>query len=151
MEGIARFGISEWLKENCAQVASWQDWGPYAAVRVRQAVEFRGAARNISILTRPLPLYYSSLNLLRGFFALGQGVKPSKSRHGLTFVGEDEANFFKMGAKFCDGTFTEFLTAQDVPYLKNTEITLGHALSRIVEMADNISPSSDHDEVSRVT
>jgi hypothetical protein len=147
---IARFGISEWLKRNCQQVAPLEDWGPYATVRVRQAVEFRAAARNISILTRPLPLYYSSLNLLRGFNALGQGVKPNKSRHGLTFTGEDEANFFKMGAKFCEGTFTEFLRAQDVPYQKDTEITLGQALSRIVEMAGNISPSVGPDEVFRV-
>jgi hypothetical protein len=128
----------------------WEEWGPYAAVRVRQAVEFREAARNISILTRPLPLYYSSLNLLRGFIALGQGVKPSKKSHGLTFIGENEANFFAMGAKFCDGTFTEFLKAREVPYERDTEITLGQALSRIVEIANNISPSCGPHEVFRV-
>src|SRR6266849_7851840 len=39
----------------------------YSAVRVRQAIEFRDAARQSTLLTSPLLLYYSFLNLTRAF------------------------------------------------------------------------------------
>jgi hypothetical protein len=137
---ISRIGTTEWLQRSVKSTEPWENWGPYAVARVRQAVEFRAAARNISILTRPLPLYYSLLNLLRGFLAISESIE-SKKGHGLSFTGENKANFFDMGAKLIDGTFTNYLNAIKIPYQKNTVITLGQAFSRIVEIGDQISLS----------
>jgi len=147
---IARFGITEWLQRSAKMEKPWEDWGPYVVARVRQAVEFRTAARDISILTRPLPLYYSLLNLLRGFFAIAEARK-LKTGHGLRFVEEDQANFFDMRAKFIDGTFTDYLDAKNIPHEKGTVITLGQAFSRIIEIGDKISPSVGPYEVFQVS
>jgi YaaC-like Protein len=147
---IARFGISGWLQKNTSAAKPWKDWGPYSVVRVRQAVEFRAAARQGSILTRPLPLYYSLLNLLRGFFAMSQGAEPKK-KHGLIFVRESEPNIFQTGAELTDGTFTDYLDALKIPRQKKSVITLGEALLRIIETAaDYISASIGQAEVFQV-
>jgi len=147
---IARIGITDWLKRSAKTKGAWDDWGPYTVARVRQAVEFRTAARDVSILTRPLPLYYSLLNLLRGFIAMNE-AREAKKRHGLSFVGEDELKFFDMGAEFTNGTFTDYLDVLNNSYGQKTVITLGEAFSRIVEIGDKISPSVGPNEVFQVS
>jgi hypothetical protein len=147
---IARFGIGGWLQKNTSTTTPWKDWGPYSVVRVRQAVEFRAAARQGSILTRPLPLYYSLLNLLRGFLAMTEGVEPKKA-HGLKFVRENQADIFQTGAELTDGTFTDYLDALKVPHQKKTVITLDKALLRVIETAaEYISASLGQAEVFQV-
>lgn len=77
-----------------------------AALRIRQAVELRRASRDLSPLSRPLPLYYSALNLVRGVLLayFGEFGPP---RHGLAYKGssalvECAASVTK------EGTFTRF-------------------------------------------
>src|SRR5512139_421628 len=72
---VSRVGIGEWLefasRSSTPPISvPWDQWGPYAATRVRQAAEFRIASRRASLLTRPLLLYYCFLNLVRGFLAI---------------------------------------------------------------------------------
>ena len=121
---ISRFGVTSWLQHTCQTAThSWKNWHSYSAVRMRQAVEFRTAARGGSILTRPLPLYYSLLNLVRGFLALREGVEAKKS-HGLIFVEGSQTDIFQIRAKIVSGTFTDYLDALKVPYQLGTVITL---------------------------
>ena len=110
----------------------WKDWQSYSVVRVRQAVEFRAAARGGSILTRPLPLYYSLLNLVRGFLAAREGIEAKKS-HGLTFLEGNQNDIFQTEAKIGKGTFTDYLDALQVPYKEGTVITLHESLLRVIE------------------
>src|SRR5207248_10223211 len=62
---IARLGITRYVRDSLASTVTatapppWDDWGPYATIRMRQAVEFWQASRSGSLLTRPLALYYS--------------------------------------------------------------------------------------------
>jgi hypothetical protein len=133
---ISRFGITAWLQKiSPATAHSWPEWQSYSVVRVRQAVEFRAAARQSSILTKPLPLYYSLLNLMRGFFAMTQGVEPKKA-HGLKFEGQNQADIFQTGARIAEGTFTDYLDALNVPHQKGTVITLHEVVLRIIETAN---------------
>jgi len=78
----------------------------YATLRIRQAVEFRELSKNKSLLTTPLPLYYSFLNLLRAYLALCPEIIP-KPRHGLKYqTGKD---IFSSKAQLVEGTFTDYL------------------------------------------
>jgi hypothetical protein len=139
---ISRFGIASWLQKISKPTAhSWTGWQSYSVVRVRQAVEFRAAARSGSILTRPLPLYYSLLNLLRGFLASREGIESKKS-HGLTFVEGSQVDIFQTGAKIAKGTFTDYLDALKVPYQEGTVITLHESLLKIVETANYFTTAS---------
>ena len=52
---VSRYGVTAFLQRNTSQTVPWEEWGPYSVVRLRQAVEFRTAAHQGSILTRPLP------------------------------------------------------------------------------------------------
>jgi hypothetical protein len=132
---VSRFGVTDWLQKNTSGSVPWQNWGPYAVARLRQAVEFRAAAGQGSILTRPLPLYYSLLNLLRGFFALKNDVAP-RAAHGLSFKGQNQADIFQTAAEMTDGTFTDYLDLLKAPHQQGTRITLYDALLRIIETAN---------------
>jgi len=132
---VSRFGATSWLQKNTSGSVPWEEWGPYAVARLRQAVEFRAAARQGSILTRPLPLYYALLNLLRGFYALKNDAKP-KAGHGLRFEGINEPDIFQTAAEITDGTFTNYLAVLSAPNQRGTLITLHDAFSRIIETAD---------------
>lgn len=113
---------------------SGQDVEPYveyAGVRVRQAVEFRKAARQSTLLTSPLSLYYSFLNLTRASMCLAVDDMTSKG-HGLTFQGGED--LLSSGAKLARGTFTDYLDASGAPWKPHKEVTLHDALSRIIEI-----------------
>ncbi len=75
-------------KENLSRVASANHVDisvvDKASLRIRQAIEFREAAVYSSVLTKPLLLYYSALNLVRGIlFALSGDI--GGSSHGLKY------------------------------------------------------------------
>ena len=131
---IARYGAIDYIQNHLYPEKSdidWDNYVRYAIVRVKQAVEFRESAKNTTLLTKPLALYYSFLNLTRAFLALGPEIIPSSS-HGLKFIKGD--NLFSSSAKLIKGTFTEYLSSFGFEWEKGTTITLNEALSRIVEI-----------------
>jgi hypothetical protein len=131
---VARYGATDYIKNQLTPEKSdidWDDHVSYAIVRVKQAVEFRESAKNTTLLTKPLALYYAFLNLTRAFLALGPEIMPSSS-HGLQFIKGD--SLFSSSAKLIKGTFTEYLSAFSVKWEKGTTISLKEALARIVEI-----------------
>jgi hypothetical protein len=65
-------------------VSNWQKHLSYLQVRLTQALEFRRAAHSLTLLTAPLTLYYSFLNLMRAYMTLRHEVQAGK-HHGLSF------------------------------------------------------------------
>jgi hypothetical protein len=104
----------------------------YASLRVRQAVEFREAALDSSTLTSPLSLYYSFLNLIRGFYALR--VEQLSVGHGLKLQVGD--GLFGCRAKFEKGTFTDYLRANGISFKPKQTVTLREALRHVIEIRD---------------
>lgn len=132
---IALLGTEEYLKE----AARFNSPNPkadelrsYATVRFRQAVEFRAVGAQGSVLTAPLSLYYSFLNLTRAFLAIGPEVDPAKG-HGLQFK-HDDSDLLSNGAKVISGTFKDYLAAMGATE-PGGKITLLEALSYIPELA----------------
>lgn len=131
---IGRFGTSSFL-ESCKpdkQDIPWDEYLKYARVRIRQSIEFREASQSSTLLTSPLPLYYSFLNLTRAFLALGPELMP-RSGHGLKFIKADDLLDSK--AQLSKGTFTDYLDASSIGWQEGCDITLGGALGHIVELA----------------
>lgn len=131
---IARFGTS-FLEKNFKpekEDIAWNEYLKYSQIRTRQALEFRHAARDATILTAPLPLYYSFLNLTRAFLALGPEVMP-KPGHGLRFI--HGTDLLSSRAQFTKGTFTDYLDTVGVVWCESTQISLSDALGFIVEFA----------------
>ena len=96
-------------------------------------MELRRASRDLSPLSRPLPLYYSAMNLVRGVLLAHFGDF-GKPRHGLTYKG---------GTKLLDctaavakgGTFTRFAqTVMPRTNLEGAVLSLGDILSVIPEL-----------------
>jgi hypothetical protein len=103
---IERFGTVDNLGRIAAQ--KQQDVGKsrVASLRMRQAVELRRAAQGASILARPLMLYYSALNLVRGVLLTYVGDIGGPS-HGLRY--RPGAGLLDCTAEFCKtGTFVRF-------------------------------------------
>lgn len=131
---IARFGAADFVgprMDPSVSTDGTDEVVDYAVVRVRQALEFRRAVRNTTLLTAPLPLYYSFLNLVRAFLALRTGRLATRA-HGLTFV--NRADLLSCGAKLTGGTFGDYLVAEAAAWAKGTVITMDDALSRIIEV-----------------
>ena len=131
---IARYGTKDYIKHHLHPEKTDIDWDVYvnyARVRAKQAVEFRKSAKNATLLTKPLTLYYSFLNLTRAFLALGPEIMPT-SLHGLKFIEGD--NLFSSGAKLVKGTFTDYLSAFGFQWQKGKKISLCDALSKIIEI-----------------
>jgi hypothetical protein len=132
---IARYGTTDFLRcfEPQDKTIDWKKYLEYVEVRIRQAVEFREAARHTTLLTSPLPLYYSFLNLTRAFLVLGPEVMPHHG-HGLKFIRAEK--LLNSKAQLVRGTFTSYLDASQVPWKEGDEITLGQALGFIVELSE---------------
>lgn len=131
---IGRFGTSfleHHFKPDKIDIA-WDEYLKYTQIRIRQALEFRGAAHGASLLTAPLPLYYSFLNLTRALLALGPEIMP-KSGHGLRFI--SGADLLSSKAQLTKGSFTDYLNTQGVPWAEGEQISLSEALGFIVELA----------------
>jgi hypothetical protein len=131
---IARYGTSfpeKHLRPDKLDIP-WDEHLRYAQIRTRQALEFRHAARDASLLTAPLPLYYSFLNLTRAFLAIGPEVMP-QSRHGLKFVSTDDLmNSYAQIEK--SGTFVDYLDSLGFASNVGAKISLVDALGSIVEL-----------------
>lgn len=142
---VAQVGSREhikkrWTPERLTDAAAINSVAEYANVRVRQAVEFRAAARGASQLTSPLSLYYSFLNLLRGFYALKRETVPVKG-HGLTF--RAASSVLGCECLLAPGSFTAYLDAEGASWAKGQAITLRSALARIVEIRDDFPRVAD--------
>lgn len=130
---VAQHGSADFLREifGAPTGHSVEPFIEYMGVRVRQSVEFREAARRSTLLTSPLSLYYSFLNLTRACLCMHSDLLFSKG-HGLAFQrGKD---LLSSEAKIAKGTFTDYLDVVGFPWRKNKRITLSEALSRIVEV-----------------
>ena len=110
----------------------WEKYAKYASVRIRQALELRKSTSGTSLLTKPILLYYSFLNLLRAFMAITPKIIP-KPKHGLIFKPNNQFLFNE--AELADGTFTEFLAATGTAWEKGTRLSLSQALCKIPEIA----------------
>ena len=102
---IGQLGSEEYLRKVCTPHKgdiNWDDYTSYIAVRAQQSIELWSSYKNSTLLTSPLSLYYSFLNIHRAFFALVQEEMP-KSSHGLGFV--QKADLFDSGAKLLKGSF----------------------------------------------
>jgi hypothetical protein len=106
----------------------------YAGLRLRQAVEFREATRQATLLTAPLSLYYSFLNLTRGCICLKSDVLPSVG-HGLKF--RRRGDLLSSAAVLTKGTFTDYLREVGYSCTSGTVVSLHEALSRIIEIRDD--------------
>jgi hypothetical protein len=131
---IAQLGSAEFVRSIFEPDNSdnWDRLVNYSVVRIRQAVEFREAARQSTLLTSPLAQYYSFLHLMRAFLALGPELIPQKG-HGLKF--KLGPNLLGSSAMICGGTFKDYLSQLNVNIHSDTSITLDEALSRIIEFA----------------
>ncbi len=103
---IERAGTIDNLRRVIANKGRAPDTAEVASLRLQQAVEFRSSARSASLLTKPLLLYYSSLNLVRAVSLAYTGDAGAPS-HGLSFTaGADILSCQAVTLK--KGTFPKF-------------------------------------------
>ena len=140
---IAQIGVSSIAFNAFRPNPMNNDWAnsiDYATTRVQQSVEFREASRHSTLLTNPLTLYYSFLNLKRAALVFVSKKIPPGKQHGLRFKKGTE--LFNCSAVLCNkGTFIDYLDSLQVAYQPATEFTLDDALSRIIEIAHDYSSS----------
>lgn len=108
-----------------------------ASLRIRQAVEMRKASQGASPLTRPLLLYYSALNLVRGVLMTRLGRKGIPS-HGLGYKGADDLLMCGARATKGGGTFGELTEAVGPPVAAYHDklLTLRDVLATIPEISE---------------
>lgn len=124
------YGSEEYLRENVTEVQDADAIADYVAVRIRQSIELRDATRNSTMLTAPLALYYSILNLTRACMAIRDELLVNKA-HGLIFKTGDEIR--TCAAKVVDGTFSQYLKSAGTAPKNGVEISLDDCLARIIE------------------
>jgi YaaC-like Protein len=130
---IARYGTMSYLarlQPNRADIP-WDEYRKYIQVRIRQAVELRQASHAGTILSAPLVLYYSFLNLTRALMAMGPEIMP-KGHHGLKFL--KGPTLLSSSAQLQEGTFTQYLETQGIRWTAGQHITLDDALGCIYEV-----------------
>jgi hypothetical protein len=115
------------------------DYIKYAAIRIRQSLEFRQAFRQSTLLTSPLPLYYSFLNLTRALLVIGHDKMPKPPNHGLIYK-NDTGELLNAKAEITDGTFSNYLDSQSISWKKGDKISLGEALGLIIELQSDYQP-----------
>jgi len=134
---VAQIGVVEHVAKRFratrVPVAQATDLVLYAALRCRQAVEFRNAATAVSGITSPLLTYYSFMNLLRGCYALREEKK--SIGHGLKL--RTASKLFDCAASVESGTFADYLHTSKMKVPKKYSVTLGDCLRHIVEIRDD--------------
>lgn len=148
---VARFGTDEYSDNVFSgEGPNWPELREYGAIRVRQSVELRRAASLRSLISSPLPLYYSMLNLTRAALAFVPEVKAHPS-HGLGHKAEDDLLDCRANLKL-QGTFIDLLASQNGHPPPKASITLGECLARIPELCfDFCSPLRGRSTVAPVT
>ncbi len=133
---LGLYGSVEYLDENLtlAKRSITKDTlVEYIAVRMRQAIELRMATRQASLLTAPLTLYYSFLNLTRACMAIQE--EELSTGHGLRF--KEDTQLLTCRARLEDGTFTDYLKCTGISWKKGLEVPLDECLSRIIETSED--------------
>lgn len=106
------------------------------SLRIKQAVELRRASKDTSPLTRPLLLYYSCLNLVRGWLSV-QKSGMGKPRHGATF--KPGASLLECSARIDkDGTIPRMLYHYGMNLAAGTELSLLDCITQIPELKRDI-------------
>jgi len=102
------------------------------SLRVRQAIEFRNAAKGVSSLTRPLLLYYCVLNLLRAVMSITRDGMGHPG-HGARY--ESSADLLDCRAVIGKkGTIVEGHKGLYGQELGGQEVTLLHCLAQMPEL-----------------
>lgn len=132
---IKRIGTLDNLRRIAVKSKAPPALAEVASLRIRQALELHEASLNTSTLTRPLLLYYSALNLVRGALLARHGESGAAS-HGMRYsAGSDLLNSTAEITK--GGTFprlVESIWAHHAATTKNQSLTLKQALSQIPEL-----------------
>lgn len=132
---IKRIGTLDNLRRIALESGSSTDIAEVASLRIRQAVELHEASRNTSTLTRPLLLYYCTLNLVRGALLARHG-EAGASTHGMRYqAGPDLLTCTAEISKA--GTFPKLIESiwgGHAQATKNQTISLKEALSQIPEL-----------------
>ena len=129
---LALYGSDQFVDENLTITKgsiNKKELVEYVAVRTRQAVELRTATHQATLLTSPLALYYSFLNLTRA--CMGILEEKTSTGHGLKF--KQEPKILDSKAELISGTFTDYLAANGVPFKPGVTISLEDCLSRVIE------------------
>lgn len=134
---VEKLGVINFVKKYKYNLTgnSFDDLIRYSCLRIRQSIEFRKSYQNMSILTSPLLLYYSFLNLLRGIYALKYEKKASK-RHGLCFISGD--NILNCSAKINSGTFSDYLISKEIKFDNKKNISLKDSIMNIIELQNEV-------------
>ena len=133
---LALYGSEEYLREKVTDAKNKDALADYVAVRIRQAIGLREAAREATLLTSPLTLYYSVLNLTRACMAIREEILESK-HHGLIF--KQDPQILLSRAKVTEGTFSQYLKTAGYAGKKGVQISLLDCLSRIIEISNEYS------------
>jgi len=132
---VSQLGLSEFMlykNHRNSKNNNWDSFVKYSTIRIRQACEFRKSFQQTTLLTAPLPLYYSFLNLTRSILSLNSASIPTPS-HGLTF--KKGNNFLENAALIpAKGTFVDYLNSMNINSISNKIFTLNDCLSRIIEI-----------------
>lgn len=112
----------------------------YVSTRINQAIEFRNASLNQTLLTKPLSLYYCMLNLMRAYIALDKEVE-AKTSHGLCFKSAN--NILDSYAIISNGTFSQYLQIKGYSLDTKRIITLREALANIIELGKDLQSIND--------
>lgn len=129
---IERIASLDFLQSRCGKKQN----ALYASVRIRQAVEFRSASRATTLVTRPLPLYYSALNLARAGIAVVTGTQATPA-HGLRHI--TSSDLLSNAAKVVPGTFPDLVGAVQSSVSLGSQLTLDDCLAALPELADQYS------------
>jgi len=134
---VERLGTIDSLEKVAKAKGHDPDKARVGALRIRQAVEFRRLARLSSPVTKPLLLYYSALNLVRGLMLAFTGDFGHQS-HGLRFESGDSLLACK-AAVTKRGTFRRFIESLhvDLTKIEKREFSLADVLASLVDMIED--------------
>ena len=142
----SRYASLDTIKRELVPNPPRNDWDGlcrYASARIRQAVELWNASRGSSLLSSPLTLYYSMLNLARGVHSLRYEIRPSPA-HGLKSVVDTE-DLLRTRITLREGSFLEFAIANGGPARRGDSLSLRDCLLSIPEIAADYALSSGGD------
>lgn len=133
---VERLGTVEGLMNIGRQTGQTIEDARLGSLRIRQAVELRRASADTSPLTRPLLLYYSALNLVRGWQSVLKGGM-GKPRHGATF--KKGSSLLDCGLKLDkEGTLPQFISYYNATAPAVSELSLRDCLTQIAELKRDI-------------
>ncbi|MGO9932280.1 MAG: YaaC family protein [Steroidobacteraceae bacterium] len=94
-------------------------------------MRWHSIAQSSTLLTAPLTLYYSFLNLMRAYVTLRHEVQAGKG-HGLSF--HAAPSLFESEASLRQGTFADYLDHAGIKWKVGDRISLRDALGCVVEL-----------------